>query len=167
MPGSANGATAGEMWRIEARNYARLFPKTREAGGAVVPRAGHLVWSPDGQRLAFTLTPDANDFTRYELWVIRRDGTGARRVSPADGRGYFAPVWIGNRRLGALSPRGARFDVMTINLQTRMARALGAIDSADCDWSPDRSKIVYAGPPTDAQPGSGRATTLRLFETGL
>ncbi len=167
LPGDAADQATGEMWRLTARDYARLLPLTRESEGAVTPRTAHLVWSPDGRWLAFTLTPDANNFTRYELWIVKEDGTGARRVSPADGRGYFAPVWIDAGHLGALSPRGKRFDVMTVDIRTRKTRALGTIESADCDWSPDRSRIIYAGPPTDAQPDSSRPTTLRLFKTGI
>jgi hypothetical protein len=157
---------SGEWWRMTAAEYAQRL-SARPAGETVVPRAGHFVWSPDGQTLAFTLTPDANDFTRYELWTLRRDGGAARRVSPADGRGYFAPVWIGSGRLGALSPHGARCAVVTVNIADRAVRTLGAIDSADCDWSPDRRRIVYATPAADTPPNPDTPTTLRTFETGV
>jgi dipeptidyl aminopeptidase/acylaminoacyl peptidase len=169
QPGQPHGRSnprSGQWWRLTAAEYAQRLPAHR-AGETVVPRAGHFVWSPDGQTLAFTLTPDANDFTRYELWTLRRDSGEARRVSPADGRGYFAPVWIGNGRLGALSPRGARCAVVTVDIADRTVRTLGEIESADCDWSPDRRRIVYATPAADAPPNPDSPTTLRMFETGI
>lgn len=161
-PGSAEGATAGEFLRITAKDYIRLLP-AQETSQAVVPRIGHLAWSPDGRWLAFTLTPDANDFGRYALWIVDRSGQGARQVSPPDGRGYFAPIWIDNKHLGALSPEGKRFNVVTVNVTARTARVLGALPTADCDWSPDRTRIVYALPVADAPPDPHTATTLRII----
>ena len=164
-PGNAQAASARELWRIRSSDLKALLPE-RNKIFAAAPRIGHLAWSPDGSKLAFTLTPDANDSRQYALWVINGDGTGARRVSPPDGRGYIAPVWIGEARLGALSPRAAHFEAVTISLRTGRRRPLGQIDTSDCDWSPDRSKIVYAVS-RDAQMRDPQATTLRLFETGL
>jgi Tol biopolymer transport system component len=164
-PGNAHAASARELWRMRAGDLKTLLPE-RDKNLAAAPRVGHLVWSPDGSRLAFSLTPDANDYNQYALWVINGDGTGARRVSPPDGRGYFAPVWIGSSRLGALSPRTGHFDAVTISLRTGRRRTLGQIETSDCDWSPDRRKIVYAVS-RDMQTRDPLATTLRLFETGL
>lgn len=132
----------------------------------IAPRMGHLAWSPDGQRLAFTLTPDANDYDRYALWIMNADGTGARRVSPSNGRGYLAPVWIGNTQLGALSPHAGRFDAVTLRLTDGAKRTIGELPTSDCDWSPDRSEIVYAQPP-DRKTRASDTTTLQMLDTGL
>ena len=161
-PGSADGAATGEILRFTARDYARQLP-ARETSRTIVPRIGHLAWSPDGRWLAFTLTPDANDFHRYELWIVKNSGQVARRVSPSDGRGYFAPVWIDGGHLGALSPQGGRFDVVSVDIAARTARVLGVLPTADCDWSPDRTRIVYALPVTDTPPDTHYATTLRIL----
>ena len=164
-PGRAQAKTGGEQWRLEPKAYAR--ERERDAAEQAVPRVGQPVWSPDGNALAFTVTPDANDWTRYELWVWERRTGTAHRGSPNDGRGYFAPVWIDGERLGALSPQGKRFAVVMIATQNSTAQNLGTIASADCDWSPDRSRIVYVGPPaTPDSDDSELATTLRLFSTG-
>ena len=160
-PGGNDGAASGELWRIRPKNF------SQSPGLLSAPRAGHLVWSPDGQTLAFSLTPDATDFSRYAIWTVRRDGSGAKRVSPAgEGRGYFAPVWIGNRRLGGLATQGEKYAVVTFDLSSGRTVRRGLIESADCDWSPDRSHIVYALPAGSASVSRTR-TTLRLFATGV
>ncbi len=165
-PGRADGKGAGEIWRITNRDYhaPAQSPATRER--LVTLRIGQPVWSPDGSALAFTLTPDANDYTRYELWVWRRAAGTAERVSPA-GRGYFAPVWIDDDTLGCLSKQGQRYAVFSVDVSDNSAQLLGTIGSADCDWSPDRSRIVWASPATQNAPNTDEPTTLHLFSTGL
>jgi Tol biopolymer transport system component len=185
QPGSADGRQSGEIWRLRAVDYARLLAK-RDNGSRrdpeyrlglvqyptpgtpklepVAPRAGHLAFSPDGKRVAFTLTPDGQAFDRYELWTLEPDTGKAQRVRATPGPGYLAPVWIDNDRLGVLSPNGEQYDVKVIEVKTGTSRVLGTIESADCHWSPDRRFIVYAG---KAGPRSAGETTLRLLQTGL
>jgi Tol biopolymer transport system component len=164
-PGGHDPTERGEIWRLHAAEYARLL-SAEIASNPIAARAAHLQWEPNGRRLAYSLTPDANDFTRYEIWVIGDDGRAPHRVSPHDGHGYFAPVWIGASRIGALSPHGDAFDVVVIDLQSRSKRVLGTISSADCDWSPDRTRIAYA-PSERVAAMPGALTTLRLFDTHL
>ena len=141
LPGSASTKRSGEIWRIRPADYARLL-STHDTGRIIVPRSGHLSWSPDGKHIAFSLTPDAMDFERYQLWVMQADGSGALCVSPPDGRGYFAPVWLGNHKLGALSPNASKYEVVILDISAKSAQRLGTIESADCDWSPDRRSIA-------------------------
>ncbi len=133
--GAANGADSTEWWRARPT-------RTTE------PRLGHLVWSPDGSRIACSLTPDAQDFTRYAVAVIDRSGA-IQTVSPNDGRGYFAPVWINAQTLGVLATRtGGGFAVVALNLRKGRARQIAVLPTSDCDWSPDRTRLVYASPPS-------------------
>ena len=164
-PGNTARASARELWRMRAESLRPLLKDYRPEL-AIAPRVGHLVWSPDGCKLAFTLTPDANDYTLYALWIMNSDGTRAHRISPADDNGYLAPVWIDNSHLGALSPQHGKFDAVVLSLLDGHKRALGTIAASDCDWSPDRSQIVYALPP-DTQARPSNITTLRLFRTGI
>jgi hypothetical protein len=53
--------------------------------------------------------------------------------------------------------------VVAVDIATRTARLLGVLPTADCDWSPDRMRIVYALPVVDAPPDSRAATTLRIL----
>ena len=166
-PGSVEKRSCGQIWKLPVARYTEITGHAVGKYENVAPRFSHLVWSPDGEHLAFTMTPDARDLTRAEIWVIRRDGTEARRISPTEGHGYFAPVWIGNDALGALSPRSDLYAVVTIGLRSHTARMLGLIDTADCDWSPDRTRIIYATPHPDTPVNGNLPTTLRLFETHL
>lgn len=184
QPGSVEGSHTGEIWRLRAVDYARLLDGRSDGPRndpdynlrlvqyptpgtplleAVAPRTGHLTYSPDGKQIAFTLTPTPTDYPRYELWTLEPETGKATCVRAKHGHGYLAPVWIGNNRLGALSPNGDRYDVVVIELLTGKTRILGTIGSADCDWSPDRRSLVYATQTADKR----GETTLRLLRTGL
>ncbi|MDQ5808603.1 MAG: hypothetical protein M3320_08010, partial [Actinomycetota bacterium] len=65
----------------------------------IAPDAGEPAWSPDGSRIAFATTRDRNGRTCFhectpnrEVYVIRADGTGERRLTndPADDH---SPTW--------------------------------------------------------------------------
>ena len=144
----ADGKNSKEWWRSEPTLTA-------------TPRIGHLAWSPDGKRIACSVTPDALDFTRYRVAVL--DGNHcAKFVSPDDGRGYFAPVWIDAQTIGALATaENADFAVVALNLKTGTSRRMGTISTADCDWSPDRTRLVYADPT-----GQGEVRLKLLFISG-
>lgn len=185
-PGVAGAELSGEIWRINPKSYAVSLgvgndgfrkPVSYEEGSYriasqdIVPRAAHLKWSPDGKHIAFTVTPDASDFNRYEIWVLTIVNGIAKRVTPVDSHGYFAPVWIGSSQLGLLSPDKASKDsgveVLKLDLKSENIRKLGHIASADCDWSPERDWIIYSMPPFDLPNSAEDLTTLRLFKTGL
>lgn len=169
QPGSIAPSECRELWRITPDRYAESEAVRRRAQprDVVEPLAGQPVWSTRGDRLAYTLTPDPNDYSRYEIWVLDSATGVAKRVSPVGLRGYIAPVWIDKRRVGALSPNGDRFEAVTIDIADRTVRRIGSIDSADCDWSPDRSRIVYASRPTGRVNSPDDPTTLRTLDTHL
>lgn len=164
QPGSAQLGAAAEIVRVRARDYLATLP-AKQRFPNIALRISGIVWRPDGRALAFALTPDALDFHRYEIWTVDAQGRHLRRISPRDGRGYFAPEWIGLNKVGALSPHGSRFDVVVFDLSTGQHWVVGTIDSADMDWSPDRAYIVYATAQNRLL--GERRTTLKLLETGL
>jgi len=133
----------------------RLFTRARA-------RIAGVAWSPDGKRLAFALASDIENPQRYAVYVMAGSGKEAlRRVSPNDGRGYLAPVWIDRQTLGALRPSGAGYEAVAIPLRGGPARVLCRLPSDDVDWSPDRRRIVCAIP---ARGRPAAPTTLRVFK---
>ena len=166
-PGNPDGQNSGEIWRISQSELVKSEIGLKKEGFSVIPRIGHLCWSPTGKMIAFTLTPDANDFNLYQVWVWSSVTKQAKRVSPSDGRGFLAPIWIDERRIGAISPKNDKYEVVGMNVEKQISRTLGVIESADFDWSPDKSKIVYAVPKQDSPVNPDFPTTLKLFETNL
>jgi Tol biopolymer transport system component len=106
---------------------------------------GSPAWSPDGTKLAFRseLPGPFGDYGR--IFVVNRDGTGLRQLTPevAAGEGYQyddSPSW---------SPDGTRvvFD-RTGMLSLINADGTGLISTGvlgeDPEWSPDGTQIAYA-----------------------
>lgn len=163
-PGDPTAERSGEQFRMTPDGYRKTFD---DPPANVEPRAGNPVWSPSGRRIAFTLTPDALEWSRYEIWVLDLQTRRASRVAAPRGMGLLAPVWIDERRIGALTQNGDHFDVVALGADRPFFRKLGAIDSADADWSPDRTQIVYSARPIAQPVPADETTTLRVMATGL
>ena len=53
---------------------------------------GGPVWAPDGARIAYTAVPDTG-LPVGRVWVVDRDGTNARPLTPADSTNPTAVLW--------------------------------------------------------------------------
>lgn len=157
-PGATNARRTGEFWRMTPREAALL---QSDPSQPVQPRVGRVRWSPNGERIAFTLTPDPLDFSRYEIWAAGRNGENARRISPKDGKGKLAPVWLDNERIAALRKEANGYKIMSWDAQGRNEQTLGEIETADCDWSPDGKRVVFATSQRNVKPA-----TLKTLEIG-
>lgn len=141
--------------------------RDRFDGIRLSPRVASITWSPDGTRLAFSLTPAPLDQKQYSVWVLQIGSKEPpRRVSPSgDTRGYLAPVWIDSQTIGALRTAENGYVAVALSLKGLPPRDLCRVPSDDLDWSPDRKRIVCATAPIKRKPAA--LTSLQVIPTGL
>jgi Tol biopolymer transport system component/class 3 adenylate cyclase len=106
-------------------------------------------WSPDGQRLAFTVyNTDANSEGLGRIWVVNANGTGLQRVSPDNvGTDDNHPTWSADgRRIAFARRNGQDSAIWVMNADGSNPKALtpeqGSRDQ-DPDWSPDGARIAF------------------------
>lgn len=98
-------------------------------------------WSPDGRRISFSRTTDA-DWTKAWIWTVRPDGTAPRKLA----RGQFGRWSPDGTRLALDSPTPASpGDLFIVDADGRNRRLLLASPELDqpADWSPDGKRILF------------------------
>ncbi len=98
-------------------------------------------WSPDGLLLSYSRQP-TRDWRRSEIWVVRRDGRGARRVT----RGQFARWSPDGTMLAVDAPGvGNDGDLVVVDLAGRMLRRFAGTPALEqpAAWSPDGTRILF------------------------
>jgi TolB protein len=124
---------------------------TQNRGQDVTPQ-----WSPDGGLIAF-----ASDRARAgepEIWIMRSDGTGARRlvktVNHPNWQGFqYSPVWApdGKRLIFSMAaaPSNPELYVVGVNGKglERLTKTRGGVDvfgdDTMPDWSDDGASVVF------------------------
>ena len=71
------------------------------------------VWSPDGQRIAFTSNRDGN----YEIYVMDADGRNLRNLTHHPAQDNYAAWSPDSRRLAFISNRDGGHDVYVMDVQ--------------------------------------------------
>jgi TolB protein len=91
-------------------------------------------WSPDGNQIAF-----ARSFRgRQDIYTIRADGTGLRRLTKDSGR-FSWPTWSPDgRRIAYVRHHSKKVDVNVMNADGTQQKRLtvGGLDYAYLDWQP-------------------------------
>ena len=139
----------------------RVMTKTPRAGDPYEQPC--LAWSPDGERLAYTISESEGPMT--SIWVVPAEG-GDPRLAASDGEGCVSllPFWSPDGRLAwrltnANDPAGTRHYVQEADGQVRELGRGEPLDTAGGpSWSPDGAAIVFArtSEPTEA---TGASTT--------
>jgi Tol biopolymer transport system component len=117
-------------------------------------------WSPDGKRLLFT-----NDAGHHaDIYVVRADGTGERKLAPADDP-FPSPSWSPDgKRIMFLRDAGIGGGIYVMNADGTHVRLLAKSGTTDPTWSPDGrliaySELVYCTPP----PGESCSPTEEIY----
>jgi TolB protein len=113
----------------------------------------NLVWSPDSKQLAVECTEKSTDRSGDgQICVLNIDGTGMRRVVPAELTGQ-APVWSPDGRWiafrGQAQGEGLHVGLYLVSpdgSQQRTVRSDIAV-SGTFAWSPDSRELVYVSEP--------------------
>jgi Tol biopolymer transport system component len=109
-------------------------------------------WSPDGGRIAFYSDRSGS----YELWSIKRDGSGLRQLSDTPGRSTVFPVWSPDgKRIACLSeaPNDLRGAYLMETDKPGQEQSLQALPVGDeyrasfendvvWSWSPDAQRLA-------------------------
>lgn len=125
--------------RADGRGFRRLdrdvVAGSEARGGDSLP-----VWSPDGTEIAFARSlgqRPPNGFTIKEIFTMRADGSGRRRVTYLNAYAT-APSW---------SPDGRRLAFETVNAVHVVDRSTGTVerlaDGHEPAWSPDGRLIAF------------------------
>ena len=98
-------------------------------------------WSPDGRVVSYSRQV-AGDWRRSSIWVVRRDGGGARRLA----RGQFARWSPDGRRLVLDAPTaGSDGDLFVLDRSGRVRARLTATPELEqpAGWSPDGRYVLF------------------------
>jgi TolB protein len=127
-----NGRPQLFSFRLADRSFRPLGNRANAMGG---------VYSPDGSRIAFTVTQGANT----DIWIMSADGSGARQLT-RDGAIDVSPTWSPDgRRLAFTSDRAGTPQVYVMGADGSSPRRLtfqGNYNQTP-QWSPRGDLIAF------------------------
>jgi Tol biopolymer transport system component len=142
VPG-ASGAFPGLNGRIAYFAANEIFTIAADGTGARSLGPGlSPAWSPNGRELAFDVLANQN----YDVWVMRRDGTGRRRVTTNPAVDFFASWSPDGTSLVFTSDRGGE-DLYVIGADGSGERRLTTDPAPEwgAAWEPEGRVIAFAG----------------------
>jgi hypothetical protein len=103
---------------------------------------GEPTWSADGRRIAFVSMRDGN----RELYVMRADGSGQRRLTRNDADDEW-PRWLSDDRIVFQSDRDGDCDLYEIGADGNGLRRLTNLSGDEREPAPSRrgSRVAFAG----------------------
>jgi len=124
--------------------YYRPLARVVSAGHGLV----NPTWSPDGQRIAFSL---GSNQAGGELYVMNADGSNVHRVLVHSGWNDIDPEWSPDGRYltfssGQIGSAATRHDIWLLDLTTGLAGAVAQEPEWDLRrpaWSPEGGRIVF------------------------
>jgi Tol biopolymer transport system component len=120
---------------IPSGHVRQLTPSAPFPGGARLP-----AWSRDGRRIAFAARTSSADNARSDIWTIRPNGTGRRRLV----RDGDAPAWSPDGRRLAFARDG---DIYVLTLASRAVKRVTRTPRAgdgDPSWCSNGDHIAYS-----------------------
>lgn len=126
--------------------------------------SAHVVWSPDGQQIAFVSTRDGSP----AVYLMAADGSHQRRVSMRGTPVSGGPAWSPDGRLLAYPTHGADLQgIVVIDLNTGAQRNVNkeALSTASLTWSSDAKEIFYTTAVPDKR-GENQVMALDI-QTGI
>jgi len=151
----------GSIWVIDADGSSLRQLTEYEFGSCL----GAPSWSPDGSRIAFSMSPDCTaEELRSDIYVMRNDGSNFTRLT--DGMGnYWNPVWSPRKdRIAFNHSRGSESWIYVIDGDGSQQTRLGT--GRPYAWSPDGSRIYFhmVGDDTLWEMDSDGSNPTRLFK---
>lgn len=116
--------------------------------GVTTPLAPHDAydsdarWSPGDSLIVFHSDREGNETYDTRIYVMRRDGSDLRRVSP-ERRTAMYPAWCPDGDWVAFSMDGDLYRVRVSTGETVRMTSMEGTESSPA-WSPDGSRIVFA-----------------------
>jgi len=176
------GTEGGRIWATTPDRYTDLAWRqahgaaagSRDDEGRAAPKVSGIAWSPDGSRVAFTVSRDPAKPLTAAIWILdgRQPGSVPRALTggdPSNRTRCTALVWIDSTTLGAVELKEGGSSVRAVSLAVEpgagaepVITTLAELPSADLDWSADGRRIACAGG-ANTNPAAAPLTTLRVI----